>query len=110
MHNIQIHHFHGPVARLDPAAVRCHPGETEAATGVLPLAGLRVRLRAEILATATTTTTTTATATATVTATGFGAEMLARWSFLLSSGARAFDPALSPKSAFVQHCLPGATE
>ncbi len=130
MPHIQIDYSANLATRLDVAGLCRALRDAAVATGVLPLAGLRVRaIRADHVVIAdgnpdhayldisirlrggrTPEAKAAATATIFAAAEAFCAGVMASSSFMLSMEMRDIDPALSPKASSIRNYLPGGTE
>ena len=130
MPHIQIDYSANLETRLDVAGLCRALRDAAVATGVLPLAGLRVRaIRADHVVIAdgnpdhayldisirlrggrTPEAKAAATATIFAAAEAFCAGVMASSSFMLSMETRDIDPALSPKASSIRNYLPGGTE
>ena len=130
MPHIQIDYSANLETRLDVAGLCRALRDAAVATGVLPLAGLRVRaIRADPVVIAdgnpdhayldisirlrggrTPEAKAAATATIFAAAEAFCAGVMASSSFMLSMEMRDIDPALSPKASSIRNYLPGGTE
>ena len=130
MPHIQIDYSPNLDQRLDVAGLCRVLRDAAVATGVLPLAGIRVRaIRADHVVIAdgnadhayldisvrlrggrSDAAKTDATATIFAAAEAFCAEVMASTSFMLSMEMRDIDPALSPKASSIRKYLPGGAE